>query len=82
MRDTNDKEIKVKMYYPEWTHAYNQPLYELKKLYCTQFSVAENEVSVDAKDRGTVMHGENVLAVRRFDGAVVPSPFLLNRCPA
>ena len=80
LRDTDGKEIKVKMYSPEWTNVYNQPLYELKSHYCAQFSVPENEVHVDAKKRGMVMHGENVLAVRRFDGAVVASPYLMKKC--
>ena len=36
----------------------------------------EGEVRVDTK-RGAVMHGDNMLSVRRFEGAVVLSFFYI-----
>ena len=78
LRDGDGHEIRVRMFSPEWMKEYNQPLYELKSMYSAQYAVEEREVRVDTK-RGTVMHGDNILAVRRFDGAVMLSPYIMSR---
>ena len=47
-------------------------------MYTNQFSVDSSEVRVDKK-RNLLLHGTDALAVLRFDGSVVLTPFLLKK---
>ena len=58
--------------------AYYDPLYEIKTMYTSQLSVDSTEVRVDKK-RNLLLHGSDALAVLRFDGSVVLTPFLMKK---
>ena len=70
--------VKVKMYSPIWMKYYFDPLYEVKTLYVNQHQVNSNEVRVDTK-RQMLFHGDDALAVLRFDGSVMLTTFLMNK---
>ena len=57
---------------------YFEPLYEVKTLYVNQHQVNADELRVDTK-RQMLFHGDDALAVLRFDGSVVLTPFLLKK---
>ena len=78
LTDDDLSEGKVTMYSPSWMKDYYDPLYEIKTMYTNQFSVDSSEVRVD-KRRNLLLHGSDALAVLRFDGSVVLTPFLMNK---
>ena len=78
LTDDNLSEVKVTMYSPSWMKAYYDPLYEIKTQYTNQFSVDSSEVRVDKK-RNLLLHGSDALAVLRFDGSVLLTPFLMKK---
>ena len=47
-------------------------------MYTNQFSVDSSEVRVDKK-RNLLLRGSDALAVLRFDGSVVLTPFLMKK---
>ena len=72
------REVKVTMFLPGWMKEYIQPLKDVTEMYCAQHSVDWSEVRVDTK-RQLVTHGDDVLAVLRFDGSCMPTPFIMNK---
>ena len=78
LTDDDLSEVKVTMYSPSWMKDYYDPLYEIKTMYTNQFSVDSSEVRVD-KRRNLLLHGSDALAVLRFDGSVVLTPFLMKK---
>ena len=74
--DDDLAEVKVSMFSPAWMKEYYDPLYEIKTMYTNRFSVDSGEVRIDKK-RNLLLHGTDALAVLRFDGSVVLTPFLL-----
>ena len=78
LTDDDLNEVKVTMYSPSWMKDNYDPLYEIKTLYTNQFSVDSSEVRVDKK-RNLLFHGSDALAVLRFDGSVVLTPFLMKK---
>ena len=78
LTDDDLNEVKVKMYSPIWMKYYFDPLYEVKTLYVNQHQVNADEVRVDTK-RQMLFHGDDALAVLRFDGSVMLTSFLMNK---
>ena len=78
LTDDDLQVVKVKMYSPIWMKYYLDPLYEVKTLYVNQQQVNADEVRVDTK-RQMLFHGDDALAVLRFDGSVVLTPFLMKK---
>ena len=78
LTDDDLSEVKVSMFSPAWMKEYYDPLYEIKTMYTNQFSVDSGEVRIDKK-RNLLLHGTDALAVLRFDGSVVLTPFLLKK---
>ena len=78
LSDDDLNEVKVKMYSPIWMKYYFDPLYEVKTLYVNQQQVNADEVRVDTK-RQMLFHGDDALAVLRFDGSVMLTSFLMNK---
>ena len=78
LTDVDLREVKVTMCSPGWIKEYIQPLKDVKEMYCAQHSVDWSEVRVDSK-RQLVTHGDDVLAVLRFDGSCMPTPFIMNK---
>ena len=78
LSDDDLNEVKVKMYSPIWMKHYFDPLYEVKTLYVNQHQVNADEVRVDTK-RQMLFHGDDALAVLRFDGSVMLTSFLMNQ---
>jgi len=78
LTDDDLVEVKVTMYSPSWMKDYYDPLYEIKTMYTNQFSVDSSEVRVDKK-RNLLLHGSDALAVLRFDGSVLLTPFLMKK---
>ena len=78
LTDDDLAEVKVSMFSPAWMKEYYDPLYEIKTMYTNQFSVDSSEVRVD-KRRNLLLHGSDALAVLRFDGSVVLTPFLIKK---
>ena len=78
LTDDDLNEVKFKMYSPIWMKYYFDPLYEVKTLYVNQQQVNADEVRVDTK-RQMLFHGDDALAVLRFDGSVMLTSFLMNK---
>ena len=78
LTDDELREVKVTMFLPGWMKEYIQPLKDVTEMYCAQHSVDWSEVRVDTK-RQLVTHGDDVLAVLRFDGSCVLTPFIMNK---
>ena len=78
LTDDDLQVVKVKMYSPIWMKYYLDPLYEVKTLYVNQHQVNSDEVRVDTK-RQMLFHGDDALAVLRFDGSVMLTSFLMNK---